>query len=345
MNSYALAGIVPQGTTIPLPIEKVDLRIFGNLQDGSFTLTDPSVIFNLDNSTAATFDLEFRDGLNGEFYTQKVNDVQKNYLEVTDALHPYPISANDLYDFTLNNDNLLYPNSPTELAMTRVINPTPKFLYYGVDLTTTNTTTDLDGKVGVVASVFLPLKGYANTGRKDTIAYEFISTDTGGAELNFAEIRLIITNGLPISGEIFSAEIIDTTTTPWTKMMNLQLNEEDGTINTAGILIDGATGGSEANNWEYTPTEKLNDIILTNSKEVIDLVQPVEYGTNTPVGLPMSKIEALGEGNKIVLEFNLKTSKINADPKTVVKMYSAQTMNIKVGVRVQASLDLGAVTN
>jgi hypothetical protein len=345
LNSYALAGIVPQGTTIPLPIEKVDLRIFGNLQDGSFTLTDPSVIFNLDNSTAATFDLEFRDGLNGEFYTQKVNDVQKNYLEVTDALHPYPISANDLYDFTLNNDNLLYPNSPTELAMTRVINPTPKFLYYGVDLTTTNTTTNLDGKVGVVASVFLPLKGYANTGRKDTIAYEFISTDTGGAELNFAEIRLIITNGLPISGEIFSAEIIDTTTTPWTKMMNLQLNEEDGTINTAGILIDGATGGSEANNWEYTPTEKLNDIILTNSKEVIDLVQPVEYGTNTPVGLPMSKIEALGEGNKIVLEFNLKTSKINADPKTVVKMYSAQTMNIKVGVRVQASLDLGAVTN
>ena len=342
---YAVGGTVPAGVTVPLPLERVDLRIFGNLQDGTFTLTDPSVIFDLDNSTAASFEMEFRDGLDGEFYTQKVNDVQKNYLEVTAPEHPYPIPANDMYTFELNNDNLIYPSSPTEDAMTRVIEPTPKHLYYGVDLTTTNTTTDLSGEVGVVASVFLPLKGYANTGRKDTNKYEFITTDTAGAELNFAELRLIIQNGLPITGEVLEISVVDTTTTPWTKMMDLNLTEEDGSINTEGILIDGATGGNEANDWTYTPTEKLNDIIITNSKDAADLVQPVVYGTNTPVGLPMSQIEALGKGNKIVLEVDLKTSKTDNDPTTVVKLYSDQSLKIKVALRAQASLDLGAELN
>ena len=341
LGAYAVGGVVPAGVTIPLPLEKVDLRIFGSLLDGTFNLTNPSVTFNLDNSTAATYDLEFRDGIDGDFYTQKVNDPQKNYLEVTDPAHPYPIPANDVYDFTFDNDNLLYPSSPNEKAMTRVIEPTPKFMYYGVDLTTTNTTSDLSGEVGVVADVFLPFQGFANTTRKDTTKYEFISTDTGGAELNFAEIRLIIQNGLPITGEIFGLQVIDTTTIPWTKMMDLNLTEEDGTVNTSGILIDAATGGSAANDWVYTPTEKLNDIIITNSTDAIDLVQPVVYGTNTPVGLPMSQIEALGIGNKVLIEVNLKTAEYNSE----VKLYSDQAMNIKVGLRAQASLDLGAELN
>ncbi len=342
---YAVGGIIPVGVTLPMPLERVNLRIFGNLQDGTFTLTDPRVIFELDNSTAASFEMEFRDGLDGEFYTQKVNDVQKNYLEVTAPEHPYPIPANDIYTFELNNGNLLYPSNPTEAAMTRVIEPTPKHLYYGVDLTTTNATTETSGEVGLVASVFLPLKGFANTTRKDTNAYEFISTDTAGAELNFAEIRLIIQNGLPITGEIFAATIIDTTTNPWTKMMDLNLYDVNGDENTSGILIDGATGGNEETDWIYTPTEKLNDIILTNSTEAEDLVQPVKYDDSEERSSkypdPISQIEALGKGNKIVLEVKLKTSDYNSE----VKLYSDQALNIQVGVRVQASLDLGAQLN
>lgn len=348
LDAYAVGGAVPAGVTIPLPIEKVDLRIFGNFtgdSEAKFYLTNPSVTFDIDNTTAASYELEFRDGLNSDFYTQKVNSSEKNYLEIIDPDHPYPIAASDVYSFTFNNDNLQYPDSPSEPAMTRVIEPTPKFLYYGANLTTTNTTTDLSGDVGVVANVFLPLEGYAWATRTDTSKYEFITTDTGGVELNFAEIRLAISNGLPLSGTIESIQIIDTTQTPWIKMMDLDLSfvesNLDPGVSTDGLLIPGAEGGNQNNDWVYTPKEIVNDIIITNSTEPADMVQPVIYGTNTLYGEPMSQIEALGQGNKVMLSIDLKTSEYNND----VKLYTDQSMNIKVGIRAQANANLGSALN
>lgn len=334
------AAVIP-GLKYSLPVERVDLRIFGTLKDGSFNLTNPRVDFRLDNTTGVSYEMEFRDGLNNDFYTQKVDGTQTKYLEITDAAHPYPIPANDFYEFSLDNDNLVYPESPGLKAMTTVVEPTPKYLFYGIDLTTTSSSTDLTGEVGVVASVFLPLRGYGFSTRKDTFKYEFLNTDTAGAELNFAELRFNITNGLPLTGEIFSAEVIDTTQTPWVKMMDIPLYNTDGTIDPRGVLIEGATGGSATNDWVYTPAIKTSDIILSNDI----MVQPVVYGTSTPVGLPISQIAAMSGGNKMMVEVNLKTSKTNADPNTEVKFYSDQSLNIKIGIRAQANIDLGAELN
>ena len=335
MGQFGAGVAIPAGSKLSLPEERADLRIFGNISNGTFTLTNPSVIFTLTNTTKTGYSLEFRDGLNNSFYTQNVNTGIPYYLEIKDEpRHPYQIGKTGLDTFSLSNRNLEYPDFPGVKAMTKVMEPTPKHLYYGIDLTTTETTTDLSGEVGIVASVFLPMRGYGNIVRRDTFEYEFLDTDTiSEVQVNFVELRFIINNGLPLEGTISGAIVVDTTTTPWTQLMEIELNDENGDA-TDGIFIPGAKA-IPTEEFKYTSEERLSDIVLSN----FEMVQPVNLANQVPIGDEISEVEAIGRGNKIMLSVVIKT----ADNPEEIKMYSDQSMNIRLALRAQANMDLGTV--
>ncbi len=339
MGQFGGGGTIPAGATVSLPEERVDLRIFGNIKDGTFVLTNPSVIFELENTTSTAYTLEFRDSVGGSFYTENVNTGNKHFLEVTDARHPFPVDSDPATrdTFSLHNGNLEYPQMLGVKAMTQVMEPTPKYLYYGVDLTTTASTSDLTGEVGVIASVFLPLQGYGNITRKDTFAYEFLDADTiSEVEVNFVELRIIINNGLPLEAKIAKAIVIDTTTTPWTQLMEIELTDENGSTTGAksGILIPAALE-DKTTDWRYIAEEKLSDIILSN----FEMVQPVNYANQVPIGDMISQVEAISQGNKIMLDVEIYTAEQDKE----IKMYSDQSMNIRLALRAQANMDLGTV--
>jgi len=343
LESFATAGVVPPGQSLDLPTEKVDLRLFGAFQDGFFRFTNPSVIFTLHNTSKVPLSVEFRDGANSDFYTVRKDGSNQRYILIDDAAanHPFPLPADaGFYNYSLNDNNIDYTDDiGAGDAMTQILEPTPKFLHYGTRLHTNNVApeTDLNGEISVITSVHLPLRGYGNVSRWDTLKYEFI--DTGQVdELNFVEIRFNITNGLPLEAEIKSAIIVDTTTTPWTKVMDIPLTNEDGSISD-GIFIPGATGVGESSGWKYTKAEKLSEIILTRAEKV----QPVNFNSGVAVGPEITQIEAIAQGNKILMNVQVYTAGINqtTNQGDEIKMYSNQSMNIKIGVRAQASLEIG----
>jgi hypothetical protein len=337
MDQFGSGATIPAGAEVQLPKEKVDLRIFGNIKDGAFTLTDPSVTFELDNSTSTGYTVEFRDGVDTNFYTYNVNTSKSKFLEVTDANHPFPVDANSKGSFSLDNNNLQNVDVKGEplpgKAMTDVMEPTPKYLYYGINLKTTESTSSLGGEVGVIANVFLPLQGYGNVTRRDTFKYEFLDTDTiSEVQVNFVELRVIINNGLPLEGKLSNAIVVDTTTSPWTQLMEIELAGEDGNP-TDGILIPAATDGTA--DFHYTSQERLSDIILSN----FEMVQPVNFANQVPVGNEISQVEAIARGNKIMIDVQI----ITGNNPEEIKMYSDQSMNIRLALRAQANLDLGAI--
>ncbi|GAB5538870.1 MAG: hypothetical protein Salg2KO_09730 [Salibacteraceae bacterium] len=339
LDDYAVAGVVPAGVTIPVPSDRVDLKIFGNFADGTFRLTNPSVTFTILNETAVSYEMRFRDGNAGtdeDFFTQRADGSNKRILEVDDADHPYPIDANANYTFTFNNDNVIYKDDPTGAnggAMTQIMEPTPKFLNYGVNLTTTSTSTDASGSVDIVADVELPLQGFGNVTRIDTANYEFLEEEQTDF-VNFAELRFAVRNGLPITGAIVSAVIIDTTQGGWVKVMDIPLYETDGGTSD-GILIQGADPGS-APDWKTTPADVITDIILSRERKV----QPVLLGTTIPAGPELNEIEAVAQGNKMIIEIEIRTTDFDQTTPSEVKIYTDQSMQLKLGFRAQAAGDI-----
>lgn len=338
LSDYAVAGVVPPELTIPMPSDRVDLRIFGDFEDGMFRLTNPRVMFEVFNTTSIPYELEFRDGDGNDFFTERKDGSNQRFLEITDVNHPYFITANDSTDFEFSNSNLIYTDDPTDTtALTQVMEPTPKYLNYGVDITTKGTTNDLSGELEVVGSVFLPLQGYGNIRHQDTTAYEFIENEQVD-DLNFVELRFIINNGIPLQGKINEAFIVDTTRTPWTKIMSLPLYDENGNI--SSILIPAAEPGSQANGWKSTPVELLTDVILSRE----NMVQPVDMETGEDVGGKLNQIQALAMGNKVVLDIQVTSQGFDEDDhfnSNEVKIYSDQEMIIELGVKAQASIELG----
>jgi hypothetical protein len=339
LDQFAQVGVVPQGTPIPIANEKVDLKLFGTFDNGSFQLTNPRVDFTIINTTKSSFELEFIDGNGGEFYTEKKDGTNKRALEISsNAAHPYPIPMETTYKFSLDNSNVIYVDDPSGTlggAMTQVMEPTPKFLNYSVNLTTTNTNTlsqtGGNGSVQVLAGVFLPLEGFGDISYLDTANYEFI--DTGQVDdLEYMEIRLIMNNGIPLECGLVQAVIIDTNTTPWTRMLELPLLNSDDS-KSDGIVVPAATQDA---NWKTTAIEKLTDIVLTKD----ELVQPTNNNnTNIAVGPEISQIEAVAKGNKLIIEVAIKTT--GRDEQTSVKMYNDQFLKIRMGIKAQAGLELG----
>ena len=91
--------------------------------------------------------------------------------------------------------------------------------------------------------------------------------------------------------------------------------------------------------WKYTKAEKLSEIILTRAEKV----QPVNFNSGVAVGPEITQIEAIAQGNKILMNVQVYTAGINqtTNQGDEIKMYSNQSMNIKIGVRAQASLEIG----
>lgn len=347
LNSFASAGVVLPGQSQDLPIKKVDLKIFNAFQDGFFRFTNPEVVFTMQNTSKVPFLVEFRDGVNNEFYTIRKDGTNQRFIQINDSEAGHPISVKadgGFYNLKLTNDNVDYTDAVgAGDAMTQILEPTPKFLFYGTRLHTNNIApeTDLSGQINLVASVHLPLRGYGNVSRMDTLPYEFI--DTGQVDaLNFVEMRFIINNGLPLEAEIQSAVIVNTNTTPWTKIMDIPLSDENGNTSN-GIFIPAASGGSGSNGFKYSAEEQITDLIFSRSEKV----QPVSYNTGIPIGPKLNQIEAIAQGNKILMKVKVYTADFNSSTNNgdEIKIYSEQSLNLKIGLRAQASLELGDYTS
>lgn len=329
LGQFGTGGVIAP-IPVPLPTEKVNLRIFETFDNGDFRLTNPSVRFNITNTSEYAFDLEFRDGDNADLYTEKqVNGqaVERRDLEITDADHPYTIparvsssTAGEL-SFTLNNDNIRYVADPNDLEpMSSVLEPTPKFLYYGVTLTPQSSGTNTGGVLNLTAEVLLPLEGYGNITYFDTLNYSFVNEEEA-SQLNFAELRLIVDNGMPLEA-VISAIVVDSVN--FDTIMELPIYE-NGDPKSSGMIVGAAAPGPAP---DYRPAEantELSDIAL--------------YNVDPNTGERLDQIQKLAKGNKIILKAVVQTT--DYSNQQTVKMYSDYRMRVRLGVRAQASLDAG----
>lgn len=329
LADFEAAGIIVP-ITVPFPTQRVNLRIFGDFPDGSFRLTNPSVAFHITNTTNYPFELEFRDGPNNDLYTQKEVNGQvsdRRDMEIIDPTHPYQVpgqTATTPFTFVLNNDNIRYVDDPTDTEpMAAVLEPTPKYLYYGVNLTPQGTGPNNGGQLVVAADVILPMEGYGNIVYRDTVPYSFIEPDEAD-QINYAELRLITENGLPLEA-IIEATVYDSSDLS-TAIMKLPFYE-DGNPKSPGIVA-GAAPVESSSPYRVTAT----------NKEITDIGI---YNVHPQTGAIINDVEKLARGNRIIITATLQST--NAAASQRVKMYSDYSLKVKLSVKAQANLDLGSI--
>lgn len=304
--------------TISLPKEKVDLRVFGSL-DGDpsnfFRLTNPSVRFNFENTTDYPFEIEFRDGTDTNLYTENTETGEKRFLEIVGGNNPYTVPANSgSSSLVLTNDNVQNISSGSG-ALTEVFEPTPKFLYYGIDITPLGSGTNTGGHVQVYADVVLPLEGYGNIVYNDTSTYEVEDFEEEGTDnIDFVELRLIVENGLPMEAKI-SATVYDTTSGPWEPVLDLPLFE-NGQKDVEGIVVRGAKPSSSP------PFRPVGSVTET-----------------TDVRIEGADLDAFLSGQKVVITANFYTS--GYDDEDVVKLYDDYSLKVQLGARAKAAANIG----
>jgi len=340
-NVFAVGGqSVMQ--TFSLPTESVLLRIFGNFDDGYFRLNKPEIEFTIDNQSNVPFTLTFRDGDNGDFYTAKIDDDNTpiastvRYLELLD--NDWPIPASGMYSQTLKNSNTIYVADPSDSALTSIIEPTPKKMFYGIDITPTAAVTTNGGSVYVHSRLTLPLQGWGKINFKDTLTMQAFDDTAYVDNLGYMELRMIVENGLPLDATI-KATVYDSTASGLVPLLDLRLMDEDDNLKTTNMVIPGATAGSASQDYrpQATVTE-LTDIVISSFENASYTDASGAVVTNAN----MNEVEALIEGEKIVITAVATTT--GESNQETVRMYSDYTMNIKLGVKVNANMDINEVT-
>ncbi|GAB4378210.1 MAG: hypothetical protein Kow0075_07830 [Salibacteraceae bacterium] len=354
MSDFPSAGgVVPAGANYSVPKDRVDLKLFGNFENGYFRLTDPSVEFVVLNNTDFGFTLTFRDGTNNDLYTERKDNTNTRYLRITDPDHPYSIPAKEAngpstYSFNLNNSNVEYTAQPgSGDAMSQIMEPTPKYLYYGVNLRTTNFGTftgSNDEKIDVVATVKLPLEGYGRVAMNRHVPFSLTSLvagDTNATQteqdsiidmvletVKAVELRFNIENEIPLEAFI-EAYAIDSNTQEY--YLRLPLYNDDRTTPSNGIVIPAAESGNSSTNYRpLASTQKTTDAIIVNDKS-----NNVLYPDPN-----MTEMEALARANQILIQVALYSAEENGlGNSKPVRIYDDYKLHLKLGARLETAIN------
>ncbi len=304
---------------LDFPKDSVLMRVFGNFDGGTFTLTNPTVTFNVSNSFGVPFQCDFQ-----ELFTENVNTGETRDLLVNAETQTFNVDAAETPG-TTNVSSLEFNNANTNGAMSDVIEPTPKFVIYDIEGTSNpgsptgnqNFITD-ESRIDVVADVLLPLEGFGELTLSDTLSYdEFLSPEEAD-RIESLLLRINVDNGFPLDGEM--------------EAYVGNFNETTGVLDTLFTLL----GGDEPQMVLESGIVDPQTFKVSSSTAVTTDLELSREALNDE-GETINQVKLLSEGNRIIITTRLtSTDYANRD---VVKVYSDYMIGVRFGVKVGTALN------
>ncbi len=182
--------------TIALPSFKdtIDLKLFNNTNQGTFTIINPKLDFKFNNSFGIPVDINFNSIKTKEIASG--NEYNLTGFPPSFSLLAAPtVGQNATSTLTITDQN--------SANLQNILSPTPKVLIYDIGGSTNGSNTNFithDSKINLQGTLTLPLEGYA-TGflLRDTIE---ATIDLDNEFVESALLRLNIENGFPIEAGV-----------------------------------------------------------------------------------------------------------------------------------------------
>lgn len=271
--------------------DSILIKLFNNAQSGVAALTNPKINFKFINS----FGIPFQLAINDMKTINVANGVEMNIVNSSLAAINIPSAPSNV-----DSSITILPeiNATNTTNLNNLINNTPKYLSFDVNVTTNpNGNTgplnfiSKDSKLFVEASVALPLEGYAyDFNLKDTMAFNFSDVEDN---IDFLLFRLISKNGFPVN-LIANATVVDQNYVP---LFDL-LSGDQELIGAAPVDANG----------------KVNDV----ANRIVD------------ISVDKSKLLQFKQGKYVVLEVKVATTQPQT---TVVKFYNDYKLSLKLAMQ------------
>lgn len=281
---------------------EVVLDVFNNSEGGFFQLTNPQIVFTINNSFGVPVDIEIE-----QFTSTNNRTGNTQNLLLTNFTNPFGINSPAIGDEGQTAQTTLEIN-PGNSNIGDLIQPAPQTLNYEVESVSNpgsstspvnlpNFVTNLS-EISLETEVILPLEG---------LAHSFVLADTLDFNLgdNFERIdsfslRLAINNGFPLGTKV-------------------QLYFLDANLQVVDSLFNGATP-------IFSPARINNDGIVTN---------PVE--TTTDIGYGVSKTENIQAAEFAAVRAELETK--DAKQGQIIKILDSYNIEVQLGMYITGKID------
>ena len=195
LDFHNITGYIGQQNVVQ-QADSVLLRIFQNSVEGTFELTNPKIVFTVENS----FGVPIRIDLSQLKTINVATGVETNLLNYPTS---FDVAAPSTMGQTATSIFELNSNNTTNLSS--VISPTPKYFYYEVNgasnpdgPTATPNFVEKTSTCTIKTDVDMPLEGYAY-GFNITDTVDFAQFDNQNVDLiDYVMFRLIVDNGFPV---------------------------------------------------------------------------------------------------------------------------------------------------
>ncbi|MCE3296576.1 MAG: hypothetical protein K0R65_2290 [Crocinitomicaceae bacterium] len=291
LDFHHITGYIGQQNIVQ-EADSVLLRIFQNSVDGTFELTNPKVVFTIDNSFGVPIALNLSELKTINVATGVETDLL-NYPTTIDVEAPTVMGQTETTELELNNSNT------TNLSS--VISPTPKYFYYEINgqanpdgQTATPNFVMKESRCTIKTEVDMPLEGYAY-GFSITDTVEFTQFENQNADLiEFVMFRLIVDNGFPV--------LLGTQITAIDENGNHLFsifNQPENIIEPAPVDATGRVTEQR---------RKINDITLTAEQIAMlaDVEKLIIYGEASTTDADMNKVVKFYDDYKINLKLALQ---------------------------------------
>lgn len=327
LNTLGGLSFIPPFSGLSLGERSILLEMFGNIDNGSFYLTDPTIEFVFINE----FEAQFQLNLDSTFTIKKDGTNQKDFLitgqpiQIDSGTQLNPKTSS----FEANNANTFSLPDNLPGALTNVFEPTPKFIHFTPVLSSAAGASNVTGeRLDMIARVHLPLTGYGFFEYKDTLPYDFTGTDSIvdlTTSIDFAAIRIGLKNSLPLSAQVLNATIIDTATD---KIIGtIAFFDSTGKSQDAPFLVASGPGTVNKVTSEWNISSNYTDVAV--------------YRDNPATG--KNDFETLQNGNAIILSVRLESDAYSTTKK--VSIFSDMGLNVNIGLRTRINLTGEMITS
>lgn len=327
LSTFGGLGFIPPFSGLSLGERSILLEMFGNIDNGSFYLTDPTIEFIFLNEFEADFNLNL----------DATNTKKKDGSGVFDfhiLNQPIPIAAGSKASpkrstFIVNNSTSLSLPDSLPNALSYVFEPTPKFLYFTPVLSSDSGAASVTGdQLEVITRVHLPLTGRGFFQYKDTLPYDFSGTDSIvdlTTSIDFAAIRIGLKNTLPLSAQVLEATIVDTITN---KIIGtIAFFDSTGKSQDAPFLVASGPGTVNTATSEWNASSNYTDVAV--------------YRDNPAT--KKNDFETLQNGNAIILNVRLESDAYSTNRN--VSIFSDMGLNVNIGLRTRINLTGEMITS
>jgi hypothetical protein len=278
------------------------IRIFSNVTDGYFELTNPFIKLDFENSFGIPVGINISD-----LYSINLNTNTQTNILLSSFQNPFTIESPALLQLGSSITSTFYLDK-TNSNMKSLLNSSPKYFVYGFNVNANptgaqpgarNFVTD-KSRINIKTEVELPLEGFAyGFTITDTLDFELPVEDS--EDINWVTFRLAFQNGFPVN----------------VKMQTIFLDENYNPIDSLFSLNDNliSSGLTDALGKVTTPAKEIKEI--TVDKDRFSKLKRAKY------------IIIRGESN------SLNASGANPN-NPVVKIYSDYKLGVKLGIKVNS---------